>query len=182
MLGIRFHLTLLALGTLLMTATSQVGARTYKWVDENGTTHYSQTRPVGRKFEEVSPPGGWVSAIQTGSECATLSCRAARLEAQRIERETAREKQRDTAARAAARLPVFPTPVEETDDEKIARLVAECKARRGSDCGSDAEKRRMLLQNVDLTHAERRALRGFSPAVQRRFLLQRIPKKYRSVD
>jgi hypothetical protein len=99
-----------------------------------------------------------------------------------MERETARDKQRQEAARSAARVPVFPTQVEETDEEKVARLVAECKASRGTDCESDAEKRRMLLQNVDLTHAERRALRGFSPAVQRRFLLQRIPRKYRRVD
>ncbi len=40
----------------------------------------------------------------------------------------------------------------------------------------------MLLQNVELTHAERRALRGLSPAQQRRVLNQRIPKRYRDVD
>ncbi len=40
----------------------------------------------------------------------------------------------------------------------------------------------MLLQNIELSHAERRALRGFSPAVQRRILLQRIPRQYREID
>lgn len=182
MQGIPFRFTLLALGAFLMAGTSQLGARTYKWVDEDGTTHYSQTRPTGYVVELLSAPGGLMSETRVDSQCATLSCRAARLETQRIARETARAKQREEAARSVARVPVFPTPVEETDDEKVARLVAECKASRGSDCDSDAEKRRMLLQNVDLTHAERRALRGFSPAVQRRFLLQRIPRKYRRVD
>ena len=79
----------------------------------------------------------------------------------REDRERAAQKRLDDAAKAAASYPVFPTPVKETDDEKIARLVAECKARRGSKCDSHEEKRRMLLQNVDLTHEERRALRGF---------------------
>ncbi len=89
---------------------------------------------------------------------------------------------RDAAVKAAAAQPVFPTHVKETDDEKIARLVAECKRSRGSKCDSDEEKRRMLLQNVELTHAERRALRGLSPAQQRRALDQRIPKRYRIAD
>jgi hypothetical protein len=117
-----------------------------------------------------------------GDDCSSLVCRAERLESERKQQERAEQEKRDAAAKAAAAQPVFPTHVKETDDEKIARLVAECKRSRGSKCDSDEEKRRMLLQNVELTHAERRALRGLSPAQQRRALDQRIPKRYRIAD
>lgn len=154
----------------------------YKWVDENGVTHYSESRPSHRDAQEVSV--GNVSGpdnVDTG-ECLDLICRAARLESERRDRERAAQQKLDDAAKAAASYPVFPTPVKETDEEKIARVVAECKERRGSKCDSHEEKRRMLLQNVELTHEERRALRGFSPAVQRRILLQRIPEQFRDIE
>lgn len=181
--GIRFRLALVVpVAVALVVAAPGATARTYKWVDENGTTHYSETRPHSGN--------AGVSIVNTRSrpasvaddDCASLSCRAGRLESERKARERAAQRRRDEAAKAAASYPIFPTPVEETDDEKIARLVAECKRSRGTDCDSDEEKRRMLLQNVDLTHAERRALRGFSPAVQRRFLLERIPKQFRNIE
>lgn len=156
-------------------------ARTYKWVDEDGTTHYSQSKPPGRNAEELSMHQPRTPGSAVNDECASLTCRAGRLEAERREKEEAARKIRAAAARAA-RQPVFPTHVEETDDEKITRLVAECKSSRGSKCDSVEEKRRMLLQNVDLTQAERRALRGLTPSQQRRALLQRIPKQYRDID
>ena len=40
----------------------------------------------------------------------------------------------------------------------------------------------MLLQNVDLTQAERRALRGLTPVQQRQVLLRRIPERYRDLE
>jgi len=167
---------------VLLAAAPAAAPRTYKWVDEDGITHYSQTRPTDRQAEELSL-GTWPSFEATeGDDCSSLTCRAARLESARAEKERAGQQKRDAAAKAAAAHPVFPTPVKETDDEKISRLVAECKRSRGSNCDSDEEKRRMLLQNVELTQQERRALRGFSPAVQRRILLQRIPKQYRNIE
>ena len=179
--GIRFRSFLIASGAAaLLLAAPATMSRTYKWVDDEGITHYSQSRPTDRSAQEMTLRTA-VGAESAG-KCRDLTCRAARLESERRQRESAAQKKRDAAAKAAASYPVFPTPVKETDEEKIARLVAECKQKRGSRCDSDEEKRRMLLQNVDLTHAERRALRGFSPAVQRRFLLERIPKQYRNLD
>lgn len=181
--GIRFRNVLAVAGAAALAAASPAAfSGMYKWVDENGVTHYSESRPAGRDAQELSVGGASAPANVDEGECRDLVCRAARLESAREDRERAAQKKRDDAAKAAASYPVFPTPVKETDDEKIARLVAECKARRGSKCDSDEEKRRMLLQNVDLTHEERRALRGFSPAVQRRILLQRIPKQYRDIE
>lgn len=176
-----FRISLAALCVAFLTAPSGAAARTYKWVDADGTTHYSQSRPPGHQAEVVSLEDRGVADEGEAEACATLVCRAGRLEAERRKREEAQQKLREAEARAARR-PVFPTPVKETDDEKIARLVAECKRSRGSKCDSDEEKRRMLLQNVDLTHAERRALRGLTPVQQRRVLLQRIPKQYRNLE
>lgn len=181
-LGTNFRFAIAALGVALIAAAPAVAARTYKWVDEDGTTHYSQSKPPDRHAQELSLKGGVAPEREGGDDCVTLTCRAARLQSHREQREQAMQEQRDKAARAAAAYPVFPTHVEETDDEKITRLVEECKQSRGSKCDSDEEKRRMLLQNVDLTHAERRALRGLSPAQQRRALNQRIPKQYRTVE
>ncbi|GMQ75682.1 MAG: hypothetical protein BMS9Abin01_0937 [Gammaproteobacteria bacterium] len=166
----------------LLAAAPMAAPRTYKWVDEDGITHYSQTRPTDRQAEDLSLGTRPSFEATEGDDCSSLTCRAARLESARAERERAAQQKRDAAAKAAAAYPVFPTPVTETDDEKIARLVAECQRSRGSKCDSDEEKRRMLLQNVELTQQERRALRGLSPAVQRRVLLQRIPKQYRNIE
>lgn len=181
-LGTNFRFAIAFLSAALTAAAPAAAARTYKWVDDDGTTHYSQSKPPDRHAQELSLKGGRVPERDAGDDCVSLTCRAARLQSDREQREQAMQEQRDKAARAAAAYPVFPTHVEETDDEKITRLVEECKKSRGSKCDSDEEKRRMLLQNVDLTHAERRALRGLSPAQQRRALNQRIPKQYRTVE
>ena len=167
---------------LALGAAAPAAARTYKWVDDDGSTHYSQNKPPGRQAQEMSLESGGAARFAQRNDCQSLICRAARLDADRVERERAAREQRDKAARAAAARPVFPTHVEETDDEKITRLVAACKKSRGSKCDSDEEKRRMLLQNVELTHAERRALRVLSPAQQRRALSWRIPKRYRNIE
>ena len=180
-MGINFRSVIVVFGIAMVVAVPAVGG-TYKWVDEEGTTHYSQSKPPGRQSEEMSLKSAWTSGIDEGGDCNTVICRAARLDAAREQRERAAQAERDKAARAAAAVPVFPSHVEETDDEKIARLVARCKTGRGSKCDSHEEKRRMLLQDVDLTHAERRALRGLSPANQRRALIQRIPKEYRNIE
>ncbi len=168
--------------TALLLAAPNLASRTYKWLDENGVTHYSETRPAGQEAEELSSGSRPSVESADADDCSSLICRAARLESERKQQERAEQEKRDAAAKAAAAYPVFPTPVAETDDEKITRLVAECKRSRGSNCDSDEEKRRMLLQNVELTHAERRALRGLSPAQQRRALNQRIPERYRNID
>ena len=180
--GIKCRLLPLALGAALLVAAPSATPRTYKWVDEHGTTHYSQTKPPNRQAEELSLQRGWTSGIEDGDVCNTVICRAARLDAKREAEARAAQDKRDQAAKAAAANPVFATPVKETDDEKIARLVAACKRSRGSNCDSDEEKRRMLLQNVELTQEERRALKGLSPAQQRRVLNERIPEQYRNIE
>ena len=50
--------TIIALTTtlLLLAVTGTVGAKMYKWVDENGVTQYTQTPPPKGDFESVKPP------------------------------------------------------------------------------------------------------------------------------
>ena len=180
--GNKFRLALVVSSAVLLVAAPGAVARTYKWVDENGTTHYSDSKPFGRGAEELSVAAGAGPGAVDGDGCESLTCRVTRVELARIQRQRAVRQRRDAAAKATVAYPIFPTRVKETDDEKIMRLVTECKRSRGSNCDSDEEKRRMLLQNVDLTHQERGALRGLSPAVQRRVLLQRIPKQYRHIE
>ena len=177
------HLRWLARATLAtaLVAAAPASARTYKWVDADGITHYAQSPPAQASIAVT------VIDVETApaprvQDCADITCRLERLRSSDVQAERAEDAQRAAAERAAAAYPVWPTPVAETDDEKIARLVAECKRSRGSDCDSDREKRRMLLQHVDLTQAERRALRGLSPRLQRRVLLERIPKRFRNID
>jgi hypothetical protein len=46
-------------GVLLIAAAlaaAAAGAHVYKWVDEKGVTHYSETPPQGRRAEEVKVP------------------------------------------------------------------------------------------------------------------------------
>jgi hypothetical protein len=176
---IRFAIVVFGIAVI---AVAPVAARTYKWVDEHGTTHYSQNKPPDRKAQEMSLKSGWTAGVAPPLDCVSVICRAARLDGDRERLERAAREQRDKAAKAAAARPVSPSHVEETDDEKITRLVAACKKSRGSNCDSDEEKRRMLLQNDELTHAERRALRVLSPARQKRALNWRIPEQYRNIQ
>ncbi|HEB95109.1 MAG TPA: DUF4124 domain-containing protein [Sedimenticola thiotaurini] len=45
---------LLALGTLVWTSIATAGA--YRWVDDNGVTHYSQTPPPDRPVTRIAAP------------------------------------------------------------------------------------------------------------------------------
>jgi len=47
--------SLLAVAVLLLLSTSY-GGQVYKWVDENGTTVYSQTPPPRQQAEKIAPP------------------------------------------------------------------------------------------------------------------------------
>ncbi|TFH44582.1 MAG: hypothetical protein E4H01_10785 [Lysobacterales bacterium] len=60
-------------------------------------------------------------------------------------KQQAEQQRRDGAAKAAAGNQVFPTGKLETTNEKVERLVADCKAKRGAKCDSPEEKRGMLF-------------------------------------
>ena len=170
----------------LLTAAPELAARTYKWVDENGVTHYSQSKPPDRKARELIIKTQPRPTGPTADDCSSLVCRAERLgyesgkkKRAEQERQYAQDK-RKAALEAATPQSGFPPAGVETTSQKVDRLVAECKANRGSRCDSPEEKRRMLLKNVELTDQERRSLQWLPPAEQRRELERKIPEEYRT--
>ncbi|MGH8582961.1 MAG: DUF4124 domain-containing protein [Gammaproteobacteria bacterium] len=48
--------TLYAVTTLWVLSVACVGAETYKWTDEQGQVHYSQSPPPGRPAQTIAPP------------------------------------------------------------------------------------------------------------------------------
>lgn len=179
---------LFSCATVLLTVTSGLAARTYKWVDENGVTHYSQSKPPDARARELTIKAQSRSDSQNADSCSSLVCRAERLGYQSGTRKRAEQKKqyeqqkRDAAIKAAAPPSGYPPAGGETTSQKVDRLVAECKANRGARCDSPEEKRRMLLKNVELTDQERRNLQWMSPAEQRRELERRIPEEYRGKE
>jgi len=191
MTGMKFRNTFIYLYAAMLLATAPgVAARTYKWVDENGVTQYSQKKPAGRQVKELSvkserriSPGTPPKTRSYGDpDCLSVICRAERLGLKKGAEQEAERQRVDEAAKAAAGNQIFPTKTWETTSERVDRLVAECKAKRGARCDSREEKRRLLLNDVNLTQDERRGLRDLSPAEQRRQLEQRIPEEYRGIE
>lgn len=66
----KYSLTLIALLTGLLAAVP-AGAKTfYKWVDENGATHYSERKPHDQQAEAVSIRGGRTTSTETPADTA----------------------------------------------------------------------------------------------------------------
>jgi hypothetical protein len=81
---------LLAMGLLLCAAPSLAGM--YKWVDDKGVTHYSESPPPGRKAQQVQTAPSAPSATPTPAEPASTWGDKERAFRQRsIEREQAEE-------------------------------------------------------------------------------------------
>ena len=95
---------LLAMGLLLCAAPSS--AQMYKWVDDKGVTHYSESPPPGRKAQQVqttpspSPP----ATPKPAEPASTWGDKERALRQRTIEREYAEEtKRKKDAERAALR-------------------------------------------------------------------------------
>lgn len=86
---------------LLATAAAVLGATLYKWVDERGVTHYSETPPAKQKAQEIQiqppPPSGVESTKPPQAPPKTWQQKA--LEAQ-LRRETAERQEEAEQARA----------------------------------------------------------------------------------
>ncbi len=81
----RVRCALMAGITCAAFAGAASAAEIYKWVDENGTTHYSDSRPNGVKSQVVTE--GKLSIIP-GSRIGAEAARAAELERARTARQT----------------------------------------------------------------------------------------------
>lgn len=83
---------------LLAVGTSSVLAGMYKWVDEQGVTHYSQNPPPGGKAQAIKPP-----PTPADSETAVKRLEAQRQEAQKRReagQRDARESQKNAESQA----------------------------------------------------------------------------------
>lgn len=98
---------LLFLVLLLVVVT--LGAAVYKWVDEQGVTHYSETPPPSErkaKKIEVKPPSPASGAEGGGGEGKSWQQKEQEFQKRQAEREEARRQQEaaDTAARREAKI------------------------------------------------------------------------------
>lgn len=83
---------------LLAAGASTALAGMYKWVDEQGATHYSQNPPPGGKAQAIKPP-----PTPADSEAAVKRLEAQRQEAQKRReagQQDARERQENTTSQA----------------------------------------------------------------------------------
>lgn len=97
-------------------------AEIYKWVDENGTTHYSDTRPSGVKWQIVTESK--VSVIP-GARIGAQAARAA-------------ERERATASRS----PVNVVPSQDEVQARLQRreqLLQDCQRNNGVECDREAD-------------------------------------------
>jgi hypothetical protein len=93
----------LVLASILLVATP-VMAQVYRWVDEKGTVHYSNsTPPAGAKFTIIDRDAKAGPPSPDSAECHTVRCQGERLE-QRLARREASDA-RYAAERAAATPP-----------------------------------------------------------------------------
>ena len=86
---------LLALGLLLCAAPTS--AQMYKWVDDKGVTHYSESPPPGRKAQQVQTTPSSPSPSTTpkpAEPAATWADKERALRQRTIEREYAEEKRK----------------------------------------------------------------------------------------
>ena len=79
-----------SLAWLLLAVPLAAGAQAYRWVDDKGQVHYSQTPPPGKKAEAVAPP----PPVSASPNQDALN--------QSLEAERAAEPERRQAAEAAA--------------------------------------------------------------------------------
>ena len=97
-------MTRVLLASLLLAAATPVMAQVYRWVDEKGTVHYSNsTPPAGAKFTIIDRDAKAGPPSPDSAECHTVRCQGERLE-QRLARREASEA-RHAAERAAATPP-----------------------------------------------------------------------------
>ncbi len=76
-------------------------AEMYKWVDEQGVTHYTQTPPPGNDFKEVAPPPP--PAVDPGQAARQLKESQKAFDERRKEAREAADKQAKAEAEAAER-------------------------------------------------------------------------------
>jgi Domain of unknown function (DUF4124) len=94
----------------------------YKWIDENGTTHYSDTKPAGVKATRI--PDGGVSVIP-GSRIGAEAARAAERERASASRDIPVDIEAQELAQARA--------------QRREQLMQDCARNNGVDCQREVD-------------------------------------------
>lgn len=135
-------LRLLSAACLIVAITgSATAAEIYKWVDENGTTHYSNVRPKGVKWTRLSEDKvSVIAADRIGPEAA----KAAEREAARAGRVPSSDQ-----STVAGSPPVAPTSnPQNLVWERREVLMRECLRNRGVDCEHEVDTQLRAEGNV----------------------------------
>jgi Domain of unknown function (DUF4124) len=124
------HICLIFTGILL---SSSINAEMYKWVDEDGNTHYSQSAPVDNtSVEIIKPPGN----VDTKSAAKTVDNQKKSADKIRNDRIAAKEKaqktkeaeslKKENCQKAKARLASYQRPrVQKQNEDGSRSFVAE---------------------------------------------------------
>lgn len=83
---------------LLAVAPCAAFAGVYKWIDDNGVTHYSQTPPAGRSSRQIEVP----AVAPASAPARTFQEQERELRQQRLQREQSEEAQRNREVGDAA--------------------------------------------------------------------------------
>lgn len=84
---------------LFFLAMAAVGATIYKWVDEKGVTHYSETPPPNQKAREIQTPPPSPATAGAGSP-KTWQEKEQEFQKRRVEREDAQKREEEQKAAA----------------------------------------------------------------------------------
>jgi hypothetical protein len=107
----------------LLVAASTVSAQVYRWVDEKGTVHYSNsTPPSGVKATLIDPDAKAGPPSPESWECYTVRCQGERMEQRLARRE---ELETRLAAERAAAAPKLPRGLEFRKYISIQRGMSE---------------------------------------------------------
>lgn len=132
-----------AIAALMLALALPAMAQTYRWVDENGQVHYSQTPPKGQDAARVAPPPGPASAPNQDSINQALkeSVESAPKEKAKAEEEARLRSEREARCRQSRehleRLDTYPA-------QRLLTTDAEGNTTRASE--DDVAKRRAELE------------------------------------
>jgi len=122
--------------TLSILSLSNVGAEMYKWVDEEGNTHYTQQQPpAGIESETINPPPAFDSseaekALKAQQEYLDTERENRQKDAkaqQRTEKEKARQEKNCELSRARLESLTIRSKVSETQDDGSLVVMTEEK-------------------------------------------------------
>ncbi len=148
----------LIVGLAVLSLAMPVGAELYKWVDDNGNVHYSDSVPAhvakdGQKREVKSDSGMTKQVIDPPSEAELERRRQKRLEAKReLERKRREEEEQAERDRRLKRMYTSVDEIKATRDQRLKAIDGQIETRRRRVEGT---KERLAKQRKEAARLER---------------------------